>query len=80
VVKSGESSWTFQVRTTTAVSEGEEALLMYVPRYPGWSFLLHSGFVPIRNAHESVRIFGDVVEAVDWYMERFPPEVQPEPK
>jgi len=75
VVNGGEAGWTFQVKTTCAVREGEEALLTYVPAYPGWSFLLHCGFVPVRNPHESVRLFGDVAEAVDWYLERFPPQV-----
>ena len=56
------------------MEEGEEALISY-GNNPSWSYLLFYGFVPVRNVHDRVVLFQNLPEAVDWFLDRFPPKV-----
>lgn len=66
--------WEFQISALREVEAGEEALFCYGDM-TSWQFFLHSGFVPARNSHEAVTLFGNVDEAVRWFLDRFPPQV-----
>ena len=70
----GDSGWTFQFRAAEDIEEGSEATISY-GNHSSWSFLLHYGFVPHRNASDTVTLFRNIEEAVDWYLDRFPSEV-----
>lgn len=67
---------TFQCTTSAAVEEGEEALISY-GNNPSWNYLLFYGFVPLRNVHDRVVLFQNLEEAVNWFLDRFPPKVGP---
>lgn len=67
-------SLTFQCTTCAPVEEGEEALISY-GNNSSWSYLLFYGFVPLRNVHDRVVLFDNLLEAVDWFLDRFPPKV-----
>ncbi|KAL3147314.1 hypothetical protein ABBQ32_002799 [Trebouxia sp. C0010 RCD-2024] len=55
------------------IPQGQELLLSYGDRNND-DFFLHYGFVPLRNPHDDTVLFQDVIEALDWHYDQFPPE------
>lgn len=77
VPPSESSGWTFQfkaARDEEEVPPGIEATISYGD-HSSQSFLLHYGFVPPRNTFDTVVLFKNTEEAIDWFLDRFPPEV-----
>ena len=70
-----QQALTFQCVTSAPVEEGEEAVISY-GNNPSWSYLLFYGFVPLRNVHDRAVLFENLPEAVDWFIDRFPPKVK----
>ena len=55
-----------QVKATRDIEEGEELTFSYGER-SSTDFLVHYGFVPLRNPRDDVVLFEDVDAALDWY-------------
>ena len=70
----GGKGWEFWFLAAEDIEEGSEATISYGD-HSSWSFLLHYGFVPQRNASDTVSLFSNVEEATDWFLDRFPPKV-----
>lgn len=64
--KIGGEAWML-VSAVRDIVEGEEITLSYGERSND-DFFLHYGFVPPRNPHDNVILFGNASEAVDWYL------------
>ena len=60
-----------------AVGPGEEIFFSYGDRAND-DWLLHYGFVPTHNPHDSFEIFGGLPEALEWYAGRFLAGLDPE--
>ena len=56
------------------IPQGQELLLSYGDRNND-DFFLHYGFVPLRNPHDDTVLFQDLIEALDWHYDQFPPQV-----
>lgn len=56
------------------IPQGQELLLSYGDRNND-DFFLHYGFVPLRNPHDDTVLFQDLIEALDWHYDQFPPKV-----
>ena len=52
------------------IAEGEELLLSYGERSND-HFFLYYGFVPAKNPHDEVVLFGNLEEALEWHLEHF---------
>ncbi|KAG1666921.1 hypothetical protein FOA52_005981 [Chlamydomonas sp. UWO 241] len=76
VVQSGDD-WEMVVTATTDVEPGYQLLLCYGARSND-DFFLHYGFVPEANPHESVVLFNDLEEALDWHHATFAAEMPEE--
>lgn len=75
--RSSEGEWEMAVSATRDIAAGQELLLSYGERSND-DFFLHYGFVPPRNPHDDVALFGDIEGAIDWWLDTFlPPGVLP---
>ena len=70
----GESSQGFP--PVDVVPTGDEIFFSYGDR-PNDDFLLHYGFVPLHNPHDSVELFEGLPEALEWYTGRFLSDLGP---
>ena len=59
-----------QLSAIRGIAEGEELLLSYGERSND-HFFLYYGFVPPKNPHDEVVLFGDLEEALEWHHECF---------
>eukprot|EP00890_Picochlorum_soloecismus_P005190 jgi/Picsp_1/5672/NSC_03031-R1_protein len=66
VNKIGGEAW-MVVSAVRDIVQGEEITLSYGERSND-DFFLYYGFVPPRNPHDSVILFSDATEAIDWYL------------
>jgi len=62
----GGGGWSFAVSASADLAVNSELTLNYGAGRPNADFLASYGFVPPRNAHESVSLFCSVEEAVRW--------------
>jgi len=60
-----------------AVDPGEEIFFSYGDRAND-DWLLHYGFVPTHNPHDSFELFGSLPEALEWYAKKFLAGLGPE--
>ena len=71
---SNQDTWEIVLTANKAVSANDEVLLSYGERNNDEFFGAY-GFVPPRNPHEEMILFGDVVEALEWHHHFYPPPV-----
>lgn len=71
---SDENSWEIVLTANKAVEANDEVLLSYGERSNDEFFGAY-GFVPPRNPHEEMVLFGDIIEALEWHHHYYPPPV-----
>ncbi|KAK9835876.1 hypothetical protein WJX74_009976 [Apatococcus lobatus] len=67
-----ESTWEIVLTANKAVEANDEVLLSYGERSNDEFFGAY-GFVPPRNPHEEMVLFGDIIEALEWHHHFYPP-------
>ena len=65
-----DGRWVMRLSAIRDIAEGEELLLSYGERSND-HFFLYYGFVPPKNPHDEVVLFGDLEEALEWHHENF---------
>ena len=71
---SDENTWEIVLTANKAVEANDEVLLSYGERSNDEFFGAY-GFVPPRNPHEEMVLFGDIIEALEWHHHFYPPPV-----
>ncbi|KAK9867596.1 hypothetical protein WJX84_003298 [Apatococcus fuscideae] len=69
---SEQDNWEIVLTANKAVQANDEVLLSYGERGND-EFFGGYGFVPPRNPHEEMVLFGDTVEALEWHHHYYPP-------